>query len=239
MPVLDFLSAPQYARNDLLAALPQHEFDRLRPHLSQIELAAGGELQQPGRQIDFVYFPGGGLCSVFREMQEGASMEVSWVRADGIVGIEALPPVTFAATQAIVQINDRRRALRLSADIFRRELEQLGVFRSVIHGYLARVVRDSVVNVSCVATHSVTQRCCRWLLEAFEIRSELYLTHEQLAAALGVRRPTVSLIIASLRSDAVIATDHHALRLLNGDGLQAHACSCRYEPRRRIVRAEL
>jgi CRP-like cAMP-binding protein len=234
MPVLDFLSAPKYARNDLLAALPQDEFDRLRSHFFQVEFTAGGELQQPGRHIDYVYFPGGGLCSVFREMQEGASMEVSWVRADGVVGIEALPPATYAATQTIVQIDDRRRAQRLPVEVFRRELERAGVFRSLINTYLAKVVRESVVNLSCVARHSVTERCCRWLLEAFEIRADLSVTHERLANALGVRRPTVSLIVASLRSDSIIATDHHTFHLLNRERLHARACSCRYEPRRRI-----
>ena len=50
--------------NRLLAALPNKEYQRLRPHLDEVTLAFGEVLYEPGEIIRRVYFPNHGIVSL-------------------------------------------------------------------------------------------------------------------------------------------------------------------------------
>ena len=54
---------------------------------------------------------------------------------------------------------------------------------------------------ACNALHDVTQRCCRWLLQTHDRveGDEFHLKQEFLAVMLGVRRPTVTVVLKSLQ----------------------------------------
>ncbi len=76
--------------NQILAALPAAEYDRLVPHLKLTELSLGQVLYETDDPIDYVYFPSASVVSLVTHMKDGASIEVGIVGNEGIVGITVI-----------------------------------------------------------------------------------------------------------------------------------------------------
>jgi hypothetical protein len=55
---------------------------------------------------------------------------------------------------------------------------------------------------------------------------DFHLSHEFLAAMLGVRRQTVSLVAGTLRRASLIRYIHGRVTILDRQGLEAVACDC-------------
>ncbi len=62
---------------------------------------------------------------------------------------------------------------------------------------------------------------------------DFHLSHEFLAVMLGVQRPTVSLVAASLQHAGLIRYTHGRVSVIDRKGLEAAACEC-YQ----IIRAQ-
>jgi CRP-like cAMP-binding protein len=73
--------------NRLLAALPGKEYQRLRPHLEEVNLSFGEVLYESGEIIRRVYFPNHGIISLLSMVEERSTLEVGVVGAEGMVGI--------------------------------------------------------------------------------------------------------------------------------------------------------
>jgi hypothetical protein len=56
--------------------------------------------------------------------------------------------------------------------------------------------------------------------------NELPLTHDLLSAMLGVRRPTVTLILADLVQLGILSTSRGVIRIADRAALEAHSCEC-------------
>ena len=74
-----------------------------------------------------------------------------------------------------------------------RELDRL------LRRYAAYSLRNAKQSVACNALHSLEERMCRWLLMTQDRvgQDKFRLTHELLAAMLGVRRQSVSVVAAT------------------------------------------
>src|SRR5260370_3138678 len=76
--------------NRLLAALPPDDYNRLVPKLDLIPLKLKEFLHRPGERLQHVYFPGGGVCSVLTQLEDGDMIEVATIGRDGIAGVSAV-----------------------------------------------------------------------------------------------------------------------------------------------------
>ena len=78
-------------------------------------------------------------------------------------------------------------------------------------------------SVACNGLHSAEQRCCRWLLMTHDriAQDEFPLTHEFLAIMLGVRRPTVTLVMAELARAGIVSHVRGHVRIVDRKGLEA------------------
>jgi CRP-like cAMP-binding protein len=76
--------------------------------------------------------------------------------------------------------------------------------------------------------HPVGQRCMRWLLVVNDLiaREDIPLTHELLATMLGVRRPTITVVMNSLRRDGLIDEERGRIRIRDRGGLESACCEC-------------
>jgi DNA-binding transcriptional regulator YhcF (GntR family) len=74
----------------------------------------------------------------------------------------------------------------------------------------------------------MAQRCSRWLLMTHDRvgREEFLLTHEFLAAMLGLRRASVSAVAATLQHAGLIRYHRGQITMVNRQGLEAAACEC-------------
>ena len=68
----------------------------------------------------------------------------------------------------------------------------------------------------------------RWLLMAFDRcgTDRINLTHDDLAIAFGVRRPTVTLVVRSLQAAQILVTTRRTIAVTDRPGLEQIACDC-------------
>ena len=81
---------------------------------------------------------------------------------------------------------------------------------------------------ACNALHDVTRRCCRWLLQTHDRveGDEFQLKQEFLSVMLGVRRPTVTVVLKALQRQGLISSRYGRIRVLKRARLEAASCEC-------------
>jgi CRP-like cAMP-binding protein len=208
--------------------------------LSDWPMKARETLHQDGEEMRHILFPGRSVCSVVKETRTGATIEIAMVRSEGLIGLAAAYGQLAGWGSAIVQI-EGDSAQALSLRVFEREMGRGGAFYAVISRYSKLFSHTLMVKAACHAMHSAKARCCSWLLASQDRMSldEFRLTHEILASALGVRRPTISLIIADLVRAHIVAQRRGHLHIVDRDGLERSACECYGAIKALSVRAPL
>ena len=83
-------------------------------------------------------------------------------------------------------------------------------------------------STACNSLHSVEERCARWLLMTQDRAGsdELHLTHEFLGFMLGVRRPTVSLVLGILHRAGLVSNGTKKITITNRRRLEESSCEC-------------
>jgi CRP-like cAMP-binding protein len=224
MSAIAAASAPP--RNRLLARLPAEEFERLRPHLSQIVLTAGEAIYDSGRPADWIYFPTTAVVSFVHTTESGATTQVGLVGNEGVLGLAVLLGAKSLPDGAVVQIAGE--ALRAKGEIVAQEFWRGGAFQHLLLRYLQTLMTQISQTAACNQMHSVEQRLCRWLLLCLDrVESdELTMTQEFLARMLGDRRESVTLAAGNLQSLGLIQYARGRMVVLDRAGLEARACGC-------------
>lgn len=212
----------------LLAALPADEYARIASHLSVMPLRARQLLYKRDAPLTEIVFPGRSLCSLVVTMEDGATAEVGVVGSEGLIGVEAVLGQRVASCDATVQVAGDGQALALSIDAFRAELTRSAAFEAIVRNYAQAFVAFMMQSVACNGLHSVDARCCRWLLHAQDrlAANELPLTHDLISTMLGVRRPTVTLVMNSLTQAGIVSASRGTLRIVDRVMLESRACEC-------------
>ena len=218
---------PQWSMNKLLASLPADEYQRVSSDLTWRPLKVRQVLHKHGDPLAEVYFPGRSVCSVTNVMEDGSVVEVATVGREGLVGVSAVFGAPVATGAAFVQIPGEPAAV-MGIDAFRREMERRGAFHDRVTKYSQAFVNMLMQSVACNGLHSAEQRCCRWLLTTHDriAQDEFPLTHEFLASMLGVRRPTVTLVMAELTRAGIVSHVRGHVRIVDRSGLEEASCEC-------------
>jgi len=218
---------PVHGANRVLAGLTEEEHRRLSPYLRPISLKSKQVLLRQGEPIQHVVFLNGGVCSLIKAMENGSSIEIVGLGAEGIIGTNVALGQAESAGDVIVHVaTDAAQSLPIEA--FKAELERCGALADTVNRYQAAFTIQLMQTAACNAMHSAEERCCRWLLMTHDrIRSDDFpMTHEMLATALGVRRPTVTLIMAGLYRTGVIRHVRGRVTILDRPALEAKSCEC-------------
>ncbi len=231
--------APQQASNRLLAALPPADFERVLPELVYRPLKLRQILHKNGDRLRDVYFPDRSVCSLVSHMDDGSSVEVAMIGDEGLVGISAVLGEPFASSDAIVQMPGNG-AYSMTIEAFDREMARRGAFYDVVTRYAQLFVAMLIQSVACNGLHTAEERACRWLLMVSDRvgRDELNVTHELLSTLLGVRRPTVTLVLAQLVKAGMISQARGGMRIVDRQLLEAASCEC-YGSVKRMVRRSM
>lgn len=213
--------------NRLLALLPQDDQRRLAPHLRTVSLRSKHVLLRQGQPVHEIIFPTGGVCSLMKTTEDGHSIEVMGIGAEGAIGASVAWGQAESSTDVVVQVpNDA--ALVLPLEVFRAELEQRGALFASIANYCQTFTMQLMQITACNALHSAEERCCRWLLTTDDrIQAGGFgITQEMLAMTLGVRRPTVTHIMADLHRSGIVQYSRGAVQIVDRKSLEARACEC-------------
>jgi CRP-like cAMP-binding protein len=213
--------------NRLLASLPDEDSRRLSPHLRVISLQRRHMLMRQGQPVQEIVFPTGGVCSLVRTTDDGHAIEIIGVGAEGAIGACVAIGQPESPTDVVVQVPSDL-AIALPLEVFKAELNQRGALYASLTEYCRILTEQLMYACACNALHSAEQRCCRWLLTTDDrVQSESFsVTQEMLAMALGVRRPTVTLIMADLHRAGAVSYARGIVKVLDRKALRAGACEC-------------
>jgi CRP-like cAMP-binding protein len=213
--------------NNLLASLSHGEFQRVSSEMTWRPTKVRQVLKKRGEPVSEVYFPGRCVCSITNAMEDGATVEVAAVGWEGFIGVSVALGNPIATGDAFVQVAGDPIGV-MGVDAFKRELERRGAFYDLITRYSQAFVALLMQSVACNGLHSAEERCCRWLLMTHDRigRDEFPLTHEILAVMLGVRRPTVTLVMADLTRKGIISHVRGHVRIVDRPALEAVSCEC-------------
>ena len=159
-------------------------------------------------------------------LDSGEMLEVGLTGRDGIAGAVALPNVDSMPCDGIVQI--RGVAHRLDGALFRQALLGYEPLAAVIGRYAHLLLVRSMQMQLCDMFHPVEQRLTRWLLTVSDLlgSDDIPLTHELVATMLGVRRPTVTLVVGSLQRAGLVEETRGRITIRDRKHLEAACCDC-------------
>jgi CRP-like cAMP-binding protein len=218
---------PALVLNQLLAALPAADRDRLLPTLDIVPLKLKDLLHKAGERLQYVYFPGGGFLSIVTVLQDGRMVEVATVGREGAVGVTASLEDTPISSASMVQ-GESDICYRMTATAFRTEMDRHGAFYALLTRYAQAHIGVIMQATACNAVHTVEQRLARWLLMAHDrmVADEFPLTQEFVAMMLGATRPTVSVVAGMLQKAGLITYHHGRVAIVDRPKLESASCEC-------------
>jgi CRP-like cAMP-binding protein len=219
-------SRPPPIRNQLLAALPAKDYQRVLAHLESVPLPFMEVLYESGAALDHVYFPNDGLISLLVVMQDQTLREIGVIGREGMFGLAAAQGNRTTPNRALIQLPGS--ALRMKAETLRDELKRGGALPEVLQHYAHSLFTQVSQSAACVSAHALNKRLSRWLVmthdhapgDVFEMK------HEFLAMMLGVTRSVVTRAAARLQAEQMIRYTRGHMTILDRNRLEATACEC-------------
>ena len=150
----------EFSDNRILALLPPPEAEVLVPHLELTEVQLGDIIDQPGKPIQYLYFPLRAAISLTDMLDEHHTVEVTITGAEGCSGASIVQGSDQAVCMALVQIGGP--AVRLAASVLMSERTHLRYLEGALQRYNALLLRHAVVSVGCNRFHTHRQRLARW-----------------------------------------------------------------------------
>lgn len=212
--------------NDILAALPAEDFERLIPHVEPVTLYAGEDLYYMDGGMRFSYFPETSVISLLHILADGNMMETAMVGREGMTGLSTIfsPRRPAYWMRALIE----GAALRIRTDALKEEFARGASFQNLLLGYAVERTSHISQRAVCNGRHKVEERFCSWLLMLHDRAGSdgLKLTHERIASHLGVRRAGITGITNALRDNGLIAYSRGFICILDRQSLEEAACEC-------------
>ena len=123
--------SPDPRKNELLAALPDAEFQRWLPQLEWVDMPLGQVVYESGSTLSHVYFPTTSIVSLLYVMENGASAEIAVVGHEGVVGISLFMGGESTPSRGVVQ--SAGQGFRLPAQVIKEEFKRAPVSVSYTH----------------------------------------------------------------------------------------------------------
>ena len=117
-------SHPNAKENQLLAALPDSEFQVLLPDLESVDMSLGQVMYESGSTMAHAYFPTTSIVSLLSVMESGASAEIGVVGNEGVVGISLFMGGGSTPSRGVVQ--SAGRGFRLRSKIVKDQFDRSG-----------------------------------------------------------------------------------------------------------------
>ena len=218
--------SPNPNQNQLLAALPNAEFDLLAPHLEPVALALGDMLYEPHQQMRHAIFPTSAVVSLHYVTASGSAAEIAGVGHEGMVGIPLFLGGDTTPSSAVVQTAGH--AYRLDRNLFKQAFERPSLMQGLLLRYTQAFIAQVSQTAACNRHHSIEQQLSRWLLLTLDRAPgrELVMTQELVASMLGVRRESVTDAAGKLQQFGFIRYRRGHITVVDRHGLETRACEC-------------
>jgi CRP-like cAMP-binding protein len=199
-----------------LQALPEAEFEVLRPHISVVELVRETVLAEAGAPLTYVYLPHSGVISLMVSLSEGQTVDVAMVGRDSVVGALAALDGGISLTDAVVRLPGTASIVGV-AD-FWAAADGSAAFRTLLARHEQALIAQAQQSAACNASHSVEARLTRWLLRARDLWDSETLPLTQ--------RNAVSIVAHELQRAGIIRYSRGQIEITNVEGLRETSCEC-------------
>ncbi len=216
----------KHVSNRVLLAMPDNEYELMRPDLAYIDLPHHLSLHEPTQDIKFVYFPNNGMVSQVVVTKDGRTVEVGVVGNEGYVGAGLAVGLSRSPVREIIQIaGDGFRMMGNALERILRSAPQLQVILNRHSGLQGMQVAQTA---ACNRLHDIQQRLARWLLMTQDRVNlgVIPITHDFIATMMGTDRSTVSLAASVLQKKGIIEYMRGAVKVVNRRKLEKSACEC-------------
>jgi CRP-like cAMP-binding protein len=212
--------------NQLLAALPEVDWQRWVPHLELVELPLGAVLYESGDTLSHAYFPTDSIISLLYVMQSGESAEIAVVGYEGVVGVSLFMGGNSTSSRAVVQ--NAGHAYRIKAQVIKDEFNKAAPVLHLLLRYTQALITQMTQTAACNRHHLLPQQLCRWLLLSLDRLKgrHLVMTQQLVANMLGVPLAGVSEGALELQKAGLIRYAKGHITVLDRAGLEALTCEC-------------
>ncbi|GJE58162.1 Crp/Fnr family transcriptional regulator [Methylobacterium trifolii] len=213
--------------NLLLKALRETDRALLLPHLDASICRKGDTLFEAGAEVTRITFPcDHTVITLLIAMMDGGSAETATIGREGAVGGVVSNGRVPASTHAVAQIGGP--ILRMDAVRLQEAKRRSPALRDLFVRYSDCLLAQVLQSVACNALHPIEQRCLRWLLTLQDRLGTdvLPVTHELLAAMLGVQRTYLTRILRLLQEQGQIKVGRGRITILDRAEMESAACEC-------------
>ena len=215
------------AGNRLLAALAPGDRAALMARHSLETVGPGQVLLEPDEPPADLLFPLAGTVLAHLALLPGCKpVETAMIGPEGAAGALFGPQTARAGFR--IQTLTRGTLLRVPAGVFGEILEASADLRARMRRYLSALLAQVQIGAACAALHPVEARVARWMLSLQDRTGErsLPLTQETLADLLGVRRTTITRVIATLEARGLVRHRRGRIIVMDRPGLERACCEC-------------
>ena len=219
--------------NLLLDALSASDRALIAPHLEHRSYATGTTVFEAGDEVTHITFPcDHAVVALVVATRDGRTAETATIGHDGAVGGLVSQGRVAASANALVQVGGP--TLRLDTDRLQEAAGRSASLRDLFARYADCFVAQLLQTAACNALHPIEQRCLRWLLTLQDRLGgdTIPITHEVLAAMLGVQRTYLTRILRTLQDQGLVRAGRGRITLVDRSTVSAAACECHGRVRR-------
>lgn len=213
--------------NHLLSRVSESDFRLLGSYIDVVDLKSGHIIYSPGDAAKFTHFPcGPALVSFVVALEDGSEVDVALIgnegAAGGIVSGGRLP----VFSRLVIRLGGEFARLPTSTLIAAKR--RSATLTDLLSRYGDTLLAQAFQATACNAVHSIEQRAAKWILDISERtgQSVVSLTHDELAALLGIGRSYASRVIQSFKAHDILETRRGAFVIKDRAGLESRSCRC-------------
>ena len=220
------MTSPIKVQNHLFSCIPNHEWERLLPHIEKVEMPLGMAMIEPDMKLSHAYFPATAIVSILHELENGTSAEVAAVGNEGLVGISIF--MGGGTTRSSCMVKSAGYGYRIKAKVlleeFNYSVELMHLFLRFTQALITQITQTAV----CNRHHLLEQQLCRLLLINLDRLpdNQLFMTQELIARLLGVRREGITEAALKIQSAGYIKYSRGHVTILDRLGLESRSCEC-------------
>ena len=220
------IPGPDPRANQLLASLPDSDYQILAAQLEHVPMPLGLAVYESGGAQGFVYFPLDSIVSLLYVLENGASTEIAVTGNEGLVGISLFMGGETTPSRAVVQ--SAGHGYRVRGAALRKLFESSGEVQHLLLRFTQALITQMTQTAVCNRHHAVDQQLCRWLLLMLDrlASREVLMTQELIANMLGVRREGVTEAAGKLQAEGLIEYRRGRIRVLDRQRLEERVCEC-------------